>query len=75
MVLTGGAAPQAMAERPVLTERQALERRRAALRARHVRNRLFGVLLATVSLTMFVIVVGLVIGFHVLEAYRVIPGF
>ncbi len=36
---------------------------------------MFGILLAVISLTMFAIVVALVIGFHALEAYRVIPGF
>lgn len=39
------------------------------------RNRMFGVLLATISLGMFAIVVAFVIVFHALEAYRVIPGF
>ncbi len=39
------------------------------------RNRLFGLLLALVSLGMFAIVVALVIAFHAYEAYRVIPGF
>ncbi|MDE2334315.1 MAG: hypothetical protein KGK10_07235 [Rhodospirillales bacterium] len=42
---------------------------------RQARNRLFGLLLALVSLGMFAIVVALVIAFHAYEAYRVIPGF
>ncbi len=56
-------------------EQDSVARHARALRARRDRNRLFGMLLATISLTMFAIVVGLVIVFHALEAYRVIPGF
>lgn len=56
-------------------DEEAVARHWRAVRQRRGRNRLFGVLLATISLTMFAIVVALVIGFHALEAYRVIPGF
>jgi hypothetical protein len=56
-------------------EQEALARHARALQRRRGRNRMFGILLAVISLTMFAIVVALVIGFHALEAYRVIPGF
>ncbi len=51
------------------------DQRARALRRRQGRNSLFGVLLAVISLSMFVLVVALVVVFHALEAYHVIPGF
>ncbi len=71
MAVTENAAPsRAPGQEPVADRPRATRQDRA-----RGRNRMFGVLLATISLGMFAIVVAFVIVFHALEAYRVIPGF